>query len=514
MKFTVSLKPLSIIILLVFSLTPLFSQTFDWNLGTGGNVSRNGLSEALGPLVALGTAPDLYWSGGEYAAFAGYPVIEGDNLIVYRRLASSPSTESWIINYNVYTGVERWRIQLPIDTYHNYSKVSAVNNGVVYANRAGGTSEPEYIYALDITTGAVIWKSEDVFGEHNTETVTFTDNGDIIASDGDKISRINKDDGTTIWSFSRPGSSSDGNAVSAYGDRGYFWGQNSMGMFVGVCDLVSGAYLYPSQSLGSPGFQQGCLMVGPDGTVYAPFIRGNDSDSLFALIDDGDSLTNKWSYPICHATFGNHGVGPDSTVYTYSRDERIVRLHPETGVVIDSSIVVSDGNSFFSSTMAVGDDGMVYATVTDYPFAKTYIFTQDLEYLWGEEIYGVRGVALGDSVLVVNGKSTEIRAYMGRSNPTSIEIENQGNIHNSSIICSPNPFSSRLSITYSIPEAAEVELSVYDLSGRLVETLEAGSTSSGEHIRTWTPESSLPDGCFLIVLNAGGERTVRRCMRL
>ncbi|MEN8251664.1 MAG: hypothetical protein ABFS32_22280, partial [Bacteroidota bacterium] len=160
-----------------------FAQSLDWNVGTGGNYGRSGLSWALGPLVESGGEPELYWSGGESTPYASYPLIEGDNLIVARRWPSSHQEEAWVINYNVYTGEERWKVNIPVNTYHNHAQVSAVKDGVVYANRSGGSSEPEFLYALDIETGDIIWMSEETIGEHATETVTFNENGDIIAAD-------------------------------------------------------------------------------------------------------------------------------------------------------------------------------------------------------------------------------------------------------------------------------------------------------------------------------------------
>ena len=173
---------LSLLFVALFSLQS-FSQSIDWNVGTGGNDGRNGLSKALGPLVELFGEPELYWSGGESAPYASYPVIEGDNLIVARRWPSNNQEEAWIINYNVYTGEEKWKINLPVNTYTNYSKVSAVKDNVVYAMRAGGQAEPEYLYALDIETGEIIWMSEDTHGEDATETITFNANGDIVTGD-------------------------------------------------------------------------------------------------------------------------------------------------------------------------------------------------------------------------------------------------------------------------------------------------------------------------------------------
>jgi len=79
---------------------------------------------------------------------------------------------------------------------------------------------------------------------------------------------------------------------------------------------------------------------------------------------------------------------------------------------------------------------------------------------------------------------------------------------------SPNPFSSSLGISNSLPEAGQVELSVYDLTGRLVENLVSGSLSAGESTSVWNPDPSFPNGCYLIVLDVSGERAVRRCVKL
>ena len=452
----------------------LFSQSFDWNLGTGGNLGRNGLSKALGPLVETGGEPELYWSGGESAPYASYPVIEGDNLIVARRWPSNNQEEAWIINYNVYTGEEKWKINLPVNTYTNYSKVSAVKDNVVYAMRAGGQTEAEYLYALDIETGGIIWMSEDTHGEDATETINFNVNGDIIAADNYKLLCIDHTDGTTKWELERNGGSSDGNAVSAYGDRGYYWEQNMTdGMIVSVCNLETGEYLYSSEGIGTPGFQQAGLMVSPEGIIYAPLLRGNpESDSLFSFTDDGSEFKKNWGYPIAFVTFGSHGVGPNGTVYTYSRDDEVVRLDPETGNVLNTSIVVSGGNGFLTPTMAIGDDGMVYLAVEDWPFYKLYIFTPDLEFLWGEEINGLRGVALEDSVMAINGKNDIIRAYKGRFN-TATGVQ-QNKLETNIPIC-PNPSNGIFNIRLNSLENNDAILDIINTSGKIVYSLKISS---------------------------------------
>jgi hypothetical protein len=49
----------------------------------------------------------------------------------------------------------------------------------------------------------------------------------------------------------------------------------------------------------------------------------------------------------------------------------------------------------------------------------------------------------------------------------------------------PNPFNANTSISYTLAEAGNANLSVYDISGRLVATLVDGYQEAGEHSATW-----------------------------
>jgi len=67
----------------------------------------------------------------------------------------------------------------------------------------------------------------------------------------------------------------------------------------------------------------------------------------------------------------------------------------------------------------------------------------------------------------------------------------------------PNPFNSRISIQYEVPEWSSVSLTIYDLSGREVAVLHEGNIEAGVHSVTWDASSmaagmyicSLKDGC-------------------
>lgn len=75
----------------------------------------------------------------------------------------------------------------------------------------------------------------------------------------------------------------------------------------------------------------------------------------------------------------------------------------------------------------------------------------------------------------------------------------------------PNPFSSSLSVSYSLPESMHVSLLVYDITGRLVGELENGILEAGEHSSVWDP-GELPSGCYMVVLRIGESTYTETCV--
>ncbi len=79
---------------------------------------------------------------------------------------------------------------------------------------------------------------------------------------------------------------------------------------------------------------------------------------------------------------------------------------------------------------------------------------------------------------------------------------------------SPNPFSSSLSITCSLPSAMSASVTVYDLNGRIVDVVEDGCFLAGEHSVSWIPSSELASGCYLIRLQTEIGTDVMNCVLL
>ncbi|NOZ08983.1 MAG: T9SS type A sorting domain-containing protein [FCB group bacterium] len=77
----------------------------------------------------------------------------------------------------------------------------------------------------------------------------------------------------------------------------------------------------------------------------------------------------------------------------------------------------------------------------------------------------------------------------------------------------PNPFNPVTTFSYALPVSAPVELSIYDLSGRLVETLVREQQSPGEYEVEWNAREA-SSGVYLVTLKTGETLLTRKMILL
>jgi hypothetical protein len=80
----------------------------------------------------------------------------------------------------------------------------------------------------------------------------------------------------------------------------------------------------------------------------------------------------------------------------------------------------------------------------------------------------------------------------------------------------PNPLGRRTSIVYEVPSTGQVNLRIYDASGRLVKNINAGKVEAGSHTAVWHRDddrgSQVPAGTYFYVLETDGKELTRKAL--
>jgi len=80
----------------------------------------------------------------------------------------------------------------------------------------------------------------------------------------------------------------------------------------------------------------------------------------------------------------------------------------------------------------------------------------------------------------------------------------------------PNPFNAVVRLSYGLPDAAMVSIRVYDVSGRLVETLLDKNQVAGYHTLQWNTAGGdaypTASGIYFVVMVSGDFKVVRKVM--
>ena len=75
----------------------------------------------------------------------------------------------------------------------------------------------------------------------------------------------------------------------------------------------------------------------------------------------------------------------------------------------------------------------------------------------------------------------------------------------------PNPFNPSTNISLEVPERENITVSIYDINGRLVETLYNGLISPGTHEFIWNAKSN-SSGIYLVNLVSPNEKLVQKLL--
>ena len=191
---------------------------------------------------------------------------------------------------------------------------------------------------------------------------------------------------------------------------------------------------------------------------------------------------------------------------TCEREVRIYDLTVPTAPVLVSTVATPGESRDIAlderyAYVTDGYGGIQILDLADPPTAYWY-GTNDTEgYAWG--------VSVGAGQIFVADQESFLRILSAQC-PLPTAATDRPPAAGSALLLnvSPNPFNPRTVVSFDLPAASTTQLELYDLSGRLVETLVSGELNAGTHSLTWdgTDRSGRPvaAGVYLVRLQAGG----------
>jgi len=182
----------------------------------------------------------------------------------------------------------------------------------------------------------------------------------------------------------------------------------------------------------------------------------------------------------------DHTAVESADLYTQARDEGVLL---SWSIVGDTPAMVSVLRSV-NENLPITLSGELTGSATSWLDVSTEAGVEYAYYLQVTELDGTVS-RFGPSKVVVPGMVSEL--------PLSDPY--------------PNPASSALTISYELAVDGAVSLSVYDLSGRLVETLVSGEQTAGRHSISWDSSTlATATGVYLIRLEVAGEAITKRAV--
>ncbi len=174
--------------------------------------------------------------------------------------------------------------------------------------------------------------------------------------------------------------------------------------------------------------------------------------------------------------------------------------------------------------LPLGENTVTYSIFNEGTIPETYEYDFQDNGNWFEDVTGVIEISPGESAtlnftgfvfneIYPHTLSLSVTPTQAPNTTKSVEIEawstTLGNTNpefpNEFIFKSPypNPFNSSTILEFYLSEPSKIDMTIFDLNGRMVEEINTGFLSSGNHIYHWSP-GNIANGVYLLQVESMG----------
>jgi len=184
-----------------------------------------------------------------------------------------------------------------------------------------------------------------------------------------------------------------------------------------------------------------------------------------------------------------------------------------TGGFTLSGLEVGKYYSFkiFASRMSAGDNRETLYTITGDGATQTATLNAADNTANVAAISNVQPNASGEITIQVEKGSNNTNSYgfyyIGaiEMTKTDVALSSDSFSFNGLVSIYPNPSAKYVNISYSLKEASNVKMSIYDINGKIVNTILNEKKSVGSYIETWD-RSNVASGLYILEIDADGKK--------
>ncbi|MCD4846741.1 MAG: PQQ-binding-like beta-propeller repeat protein [Candidatus Aegiribacteria sp.] len=372
-----------------------------------------------------------------------------------------------------------------------HGSTPAVSNGKVYCS--GYNNQIMDLYCLDALTGSKIWSIED-FPGHCASCMTVWQNLLIIPSVSNMqyegaLFAVDCNTGEIMWINKFPPSDYWDSSPNIVDGIIYI---GCMDGYLRAIDAVFGETVWLSNICNS-----NAITATPAYHNRNIYVGGQDPP--FASVD---SLAGVFNWLQDYEIHGSPAVADGMVFfgdYSHNDSARVISLDCTTGDTVWTYMTTA--NRFQGSPSIV--DGVLYIPAID---GNLYAFGTGLKYTYREDYFYAD---VGPNELIVtsfdNGAAVAADTINFTVTQTGISLEPSTRL---ALCASPNPFYSSASISFELSEPGWTSVTVYDLSGRIVRTLENSELGNGQHSIIWDGRKEngevVSAGLYICRIQSGG----------